>query len=292
MSNADPSGPPPESTAELEDFARHRRARYRDFWSGVGATFPVLKGAASTRYYFDCERTLYNAFFPDLRGRVLLKTDLWNEAKNTDILTWAAAQGARPVGIDLSLDVVRDGRQALAAHQPRCVVSDVRALPFDDGAFDLVYSMGTIEHFPDYEVAVREMLRVLRPGGRAIIGVPNRLDPFLRPALVWVLQRLNLYAYGVERSFTPAALQRLLEANGFRVHARTGVLFMPGWLRMLDLLCHTRLPALSAWSGALVQPFSWLYRRVPSLRRHGYLTACVAEKPARRPCVAERGRSA
>jgi ubiquinone/menaquinone biosynthesis C-methylase UbiE len=256
------------------------RGRYRAFWDLVGSTFPAFKGAASTRYYFECERMLFETFFADLNGRVLLKTDLWNEAKNTDILSWAAAQGVRPVGIDLSLDVVREGFRALEAHRPRCLVSDVRSLPFPAGTFDLLYSMGTIEHFTDYDVAVREMFRVLKPGGRAIIGVPNKLDPFLRPALVYLLQQLGLYAYGMEQSFTPGALRRLLESERFLVTAQTGVLFMPGWLRMLDLLCFTRVPRLAKWTAALVRPFSWLYLHVPSLRRHGYLTACVVEKPA------------
>jgi SAM-dependent methyltransferase len=161
-------------------------------------------------------------------------------------------------------------------------VSDVRALPFRTDAIELIYSMGTIEHFPDVEVAVREIFRVLKPGGTAIIGVPNKLDPFLRPLLVHVLNALGLYAYGMEKSFTPAGLRRLLESSGFRVTGTTGILFMPGWVRMLDLLCHTRVPALAKLTGWLVQPFRWLFRHVPPVRRHGYLIACVVSKPAAR----------
>ena len=52
--------------------------------------------------------------------------------------------------------------------------------------------MGTVEHFADTEGALRELFRVLLPGGRAIIGVPNRWDPFLRPLLVVLL----LYRHG------------------------------------------------------------------------------------------------
>jgi ubiquinone/menaquinone biosynthesis C-methylase UbiE len=63
------------------------------------------------------------------------------------------------------------------------VVGDVRAIPFREGSVDAVYSMGTIEHFEEYAQAVREIFRVLRPGGTAIVGVLNKLDPFLRPLL-------------------------------------------------------------------------------------------------------------
>jgi len=140
--------------------------------------------------------------------------------------------------------------------------------------------MGTIEHFPEYRLAAAELFRVLKPQGTAIIGVPNKLDPFLRPLLVYVLSLFRLYPYGMEKSFTPVGLQRLLESVGFRVMTRTGILFMPGWLRMADLWCHCRVPRLTAITGPLVKIFAALYRRFPALRSHGYLTACVAGKPA------------
>ncbi len=252
---------------------------YTSFWNEVGSTFPSLKGAPSTDYYFRCERGLFEVFFPKLSGLILLKTDLWDEAMNTEILRWAAEQGARPVGIDLAPSIVAKARRVLIGHHPAFVVADVRAMPLPDAAVDLVYSMGTVEHFPDSDVALREIFRVLRPGGRAIIGVPNKLDPFLRPLMVDVLNRLHLYAYGMERSFTPYAFRRLLEAAGFRVRVVSGILFMPGWLRMLDLWCHTRMPPLTRVTGWLLRPFACLYDRVPALRRHGYLIACVADKP-------------
>jgi hypothetical protein len=84
----------------------------------------------------------------------------------------------------------------------------------------------------------------------------------------------------MEKSFTPDALQRLLESAGFRVTARTGILFMPGWLRMLELWLHARRSRLTAVTAWPVRLFAWLYRRVPAVRRHGYLTVCVAERPA------------
>ncbi len=248
------------------------------FWEHVGATFPSLKGAASTEYYRECERILHEKFFPPLLGRLLFKTDLWDEAKNTEILVWAAGQGARPAGVDISLSTAKEAYKALAGHRPLIVVADLRALPFRSCAFDLVYSMGTIEHFLDYEIAVREIFRVLKPGGRAIVGVPNKLDPFLRPMLVWLLQRMGKYAYGREKAFTAGALGRLMESEGFRIVATSGILFIPGWLRMVDLWFHARVPAMERVSGAAVRPFAWAYRRFEGIRRHGYLLACIVEK--------------
>src|SRR5262249_47011472 len=140
------------------------------FWDDVGAHFPSLKGAVSTAYYFECERWLFETYFPALCNLRVFKTDLWDEAKNTEILRWAADRGACPVGIDVSIDVVRDAGKVLGDHRPSFAVGDVRAIPLRDGAVDAVYSMGTIEHFDEYAEATREIFRVLRPGGIAIIG--------------------------------------------------------------------------------------------------------------------------
>jgi SAM-dependent methyltransferase len=251
-----------------------------DFWDDVGAHFPSLKGADSTAYYFECERWLLETYLPKLTGLVVFKTDLWDEAKNTEILRWAADRGARPMGVDVSIDIVREARRVLRDHRPGFVVGDVRAIPFRDGAVDAVYSMGTIEHFVEYAQAVREIFRILAPGGVAIIGVPNKLDPFLRPLMVHLMNKVGLYGYGMEKSFTPGELRRLLESAGFTVTGQTGILFIPGWLRMLDLWLHTRCSWLAGVARPPVRLFAWLYRHVPAVRRHGYLTVCVGKRPA------------
>jgi len=254
---------------------------YRRFWGDVGRRFPDLGGAASTRYYLANERRLFAEHFPDLQGLRILKTDLWDEAKNTRILAWASQQGAHAFGIDISAPTVI--RASAAFERPlHCLhgtVADVRELPFRDASFDAVYSMGTIEHFDETERAVEEMARVLKPGGRAIVGVPNRYDPFLRPLVAAALQAVGLYAYGYEKSFSRRALREMLERAGFAVVAETAILFIPGWLRMLDLACHAWCRPLATVTGALVWPFALLDRHLPAVRQHGYLLATVALKP-------------
>ena len=246
--------------------------------------FPDLAGAVSTRYYSDNERRLFTEHFPALDGLRMLKTDLWDEAKNTRILAWAQRQGAHTFGIDISGPIVAQAQRhstPAPAVERRCMRPSPTSgdLPFGDACFDAIYSMGTIEHFDETERAVAEIARVLKPGGRAIIGVPNRHDPFFRPAFVSLLQLVGLYGYGYEKSYSRRALRRMLQDAGLDVVAETAILFVPGWLRMAELACHAWCRPLAPVMGALVRPFVFLDRHVPAVRRHGYLLATVVTRP-------------
>jgi SAM-dependent methyltransferase len=59
------------------------------------------------------------------------------------------------------------------------------ALPYPAGSFDLVLSHEVLEHVNDDRAAAAEMVRVLTPGGRAVIFVPNRLYPFETHGHYW-----------------------------------------------------------------------------------------------------------
>ena len=260
--------------------SRQGDPEYYRFWQNVGDDFPDLGGAPSTRFYRENEIRLLEQTLPPLAGLRILKTDLWDEARNTRILQWATERGATAFGIDLSPPIARDARRNFGRLALHPVVSDVRAIAFADASFDAVYSMGTVEHFDETEQAVREIHRVLKRGGLAVIGVPNRHDPFLRPALAALMQAFNWYGYGFEKSYSRRAWRDILERAGFEVVAESGILFVPGWLRMLDLWCHTSAPALKKLTRLALAPFVWLHRHVPATHRYGYLIATVGRRRA------------
>jgi len=58
-------------------------------------------------------------------------------------------------------------------------------LPFPDSAFDLILSHEVLEHVADDRGAMQEIARVLAPGGRAVIFVPNRGYPFETHGIYW-----------------------------------------------------------------------------------------------------------
>lgn len=58
-------------------------------------------------------------------------------------------------------------------------------LPYSASSFDLILSHEVLEHVADDVAAAREMVRVLKPGGRAVIFVPNRGYPFETHGIYW-----------------------------------------------------------------------------------------------------------
>lgn len=89
---------------------------------------------------------------------------------------WLAAQGARPVALDLSHRQLQHALRIGEGHSLSfpLVEADAGALPFRDGAFDLACSAyGAIPFIADPVEVFREVRRVLRPGGRWVFSVTH-----------------------------------------------------------------------------------------------------------------------
>jgi ubiquinone/menaquinone biosynthesis C-methylase UbiE len=79
---------------------------------------------------------------------------------------------AKLVGVDTSEDAVARARKEVDRYA-EIVQGDVRKLPFDDDAFDVVVCFEVIEHIEGHDEALGEMRRVLRAGGVLLISSPN-----------------------------------------------------------------------------------------------------------------------
>src|SRR4051812_4644401 len=79
-------------------------------------------------------------------------------------------------GIDLSASQVARARKGTKSFGGRVKVDvgSALALPFDNESFDAVISIASIKHWPDWEQGLREMLRVLRPGGEFYVAEADR----------------------------------------------------------------------------------------------------------------------
>jgi len=76
--------------------------------------------------------------------------------------------GRKTIGVDLDPG-------ALEGQDRETVAADMRKLPFEDGGFPSVLSVQSLEHVPDPERVIAEVVRVLEPAGVAVFITPNRL---------------------------------------------------------------------------------------------------------------------
>jgi SAM-dependent methyltransferase len=151
-----------------------------------------------TREFFDSvERYRYEQYAPwmprvmgfdQFRGARLLEIGC---GMGTDLLQFARG-GARCVGIDLtprSVEITRH-RFALYGVDGAFMLADGERLPFASESFAVVYSNGVLHHTPDTAGAIREVHRVLRPGGVAKVMLYHRnslnywVEIFLRRGLL------------------------------------------------------------------------------------------------------------
>ena len=218
----------------------------------------------------------------EVRGRRVLEV---GAGSGRDLLE-LADQGASGFVLDYSpasLELVR--RQAAARGLTVGLVrADALALPFRDGAFDVVFHQGLLEHFRDPDPLLHENARVVARGGRVIVDVPQTFH--LYTLMKQVMIALGVWFAGWETQFTPRALEARIAATGLRVRRTYGEWMVPGlgYRVLRESLKRTLRVALpleprgpSWWNAA------WERSRMALSRRRWSLYTChvigtVAEK--------------
>lgn len=159
------------------------KIRAREQWGHDPCGAEYARGhELGTRVFFDAvERNRYTEYAPWMpkvmgfdrfAGASLLEIGC---GMGTDLLQFARG-GASCTGIDLtprSIEITRH-RFALYGYEGSFMVSDGEQLPFRSNTFDVVYSNGVLHHTPNTEAAIREIHRVLRPGGVAKVMLYHR----------------------------------------------------------------------------------------------------------------------
>lgn len=145
------------------------------------------------------------------------------------------------VGVDLNIDDLKTTRQRFAEFaRPDCTgrlvlsVADGGRLPFDDDSFDRVICSEVLEHIPDYRGVIRELNRVLKPGGMLAVSVPR----FVPEWICWKLSdEYHAQEGGHIRIFNARQLRQDIEECGL-IHVRrhwAHSLHVPYW--WLKCLC-------------------------------------------------------
>lgn len=144
----------------------------------------------------------------------------------------AALEAARAGGVVTGLDgaarlvEVARGRAQQEGLDAEFVIGDVQALPFDASTYDAALSVFGLIFAADAEAAFAEMIRVLRPGGRALISVWVPSGPI--DAMVGVFARAIAEATGMRQRRFPwndrDAVDELAGRHHAEVHAHDGEL--------------------------------------------------------------------
>ena len=103
-------------------------------------------------------------------------------ACGTGVVTRLAAErvgGAAVVGADVHPGMLAVARKADPDGAIEWLEARAEALPLEDATFDVVLCQIGLQFFGDRRVALREMHRVLRPGGRVVLNVPGPMPPLL-----------------------------------------------------------------------------------------------------------------
>jgi SAM-dependent methyltransferase len=170
----------------------------------------------------------------------------------------AFERGAEVVALDYSEADAKDCGAFLAAlveeqggGHAASMSGDATCLPFPDDSFDRVICAEVMEHIPDDRAAMRELFRVLRPGGTAAITVP-RFGPEL---VCWALSdEYHLVEGGHVRIYRWSVLTQRLQQAGLKV---TGLglahgLHTPYWWLKCAVGIHEDHPLVRAYHRLLV----------------------------------------
>jgi SAM-dependent methyltransferase len=262
--------------------------RESEYWSAMGLSQHLSTGENLWRAHLQWiyHRLLLRWQNPEKSG-LILKTDLYDEAVSPyNFLSLCGPCYDRMIGIDISHDIAATASERAAKESERfldAVVCDVKKLPFRSREFDQILSISTLDHFrnaEDLKSSLRELHRILRPGGEIIVTLDNPINP-----LIWIrnllpyrlLKSIGLIPFYMGVTVSKATLGKMLEECGFRLQESTVIVHSP---RILGIWAGNLLRLQE--SGRPKHWFHWLFRkcelleRLPTSQLTGYYAAIKA----------------
>ena len=237
-------------------------------------TYPIMFRIEQSHWWYTGRRKILTSFVEDICRRVTdRRPRILDVGCGTGANLLMLSQYGDAEGVDVSEDALAFCRERGLENVK---LGAAEKLPYDDGTFDLVTALDVVEHLDDDLAGLREMRRVLRPGGRVLLFVPTFM-------FLWGLQD---DVSNHRRRYRMPELGRVLEQAGFEVERMTyaNITFFMPILTMRKLMRLTGIKAesenninVSALNGVLArvlgaESFVLKYMNIP----FGVSGLCVA----------------
>lgn len=136
------------------------------------------------------------------------------------LVTLAKNYGLKSIGTDFAIEGVIKGK--MESPDAEWFTADGESLPLRDSIADYVTHVGSLEHYLNPEDGAKEIARILKPGGKACILLPNAFG--LLGNIHYVLRNGDIFDDGqpLQRYGTRRAWQRILEAAGLEITSVIG----------------------------------------------------------------------
>jgi len=240
-------------------------------------TYPILYEVEQTHWWHIGRRRILAGFVSDLCSGVTdRRARILDVGCGTGANLLMLSQYGDAEGVDISEDALAFCRERGLDHVKQGAGEE---LPYEDNTFDLVTAFDVVEHMDDDLAGLKEMFRVLRPGGHALLFVPTFM-------FLWGLQD---DVSNHRRRYRLSELRRVLEEAGFEIERSTyaNITFFIPILLVRKLMRLTGIKAesentinVSALNGVLGAIFGaessiLRYANLP----FGVSGLCVAKKP-------------
>ena len=239
-------------------------------------TYPIMFRVEQSHWWYTGRRKILARFVEDICRRVTdRRPRILDVGCGTGANLLMLSQYGEAEGVDVSEDALAFCRER---GLEKVKLGAGEELPYEDGSFDLVTALDVVEHMDDDLAGLREMRRVLRPGGRVLLFVPTFM-------FLWGLQD---EVSNHRRRYRLSELRRVLEQAGFEIERTTyaNITFFLPILLMRQLMRLTGIKAasenninVSALNGVLgkvlgAESFVLRFMNIP----FGVSGLCVARK--------------
>lgn len=189
-----------------------------------------------------------------------------------------AKGGCKVWGIDISTGMLMEGKK-IAQKEGLDNITILRAsathLPFPNDYFNKIVCSEVIEHIPEYQLCITEMVRCLKRGGTVVITTPNRMSLYgLNRSFVELAKRVlrrKPWAHPYDEWKTEREIIDILNQQGLKEKNKIGICFLPGFsLTALLPLIFSKMVV------KLIEPAEMKMRL--RMHRYGYMTGISATK--------------